>query len=128
MHELQALALDLFDHDGKNGLLAFLVLRQEDQSCTVLALLRNWNTLKQYKLVGNLQQNTCTVAGLSVSALSATMAQVFEHFQGVVDELVRLAAVDIHHHTYAARIVLIGAVVQSISLHLLTYLVISLSN
>ncbi len=128
MHELQSLALDLLDHDGKNGLLTFLIFGQENQSCTVLALLRNWYTLKQYKLVGNLQQDARTVACLSVSALSATMAQVLEHFQGVVDKLVRLTAVDIHHHTYTARIVLIGAVVQSISLHLLTYLVISLSN
>ena len=42
------------------------------------------------------------------STLCTTMAHVFEYLQGVIDQLMTLVTVDIHHHTYATRIVLIG--------------------
>ena len=108
MHQLQPLALDLLDHHTQNRLLCLLVLGQEHQSCTILSFLRHGDALQQNKLVGNLHHDTSTVARL-VARLGTTMLHVLQHLQGVVHQLVTLAAVDVHHHTHATSIVLVLA-------------------
>ena len=108
MHELQSLALYLLDHDGEDVLLFLFVFRQEDEACAIFAFLGDRNTLKKNKLVRNLEHDTGTVARLVVGTLSATMAHVLEYLQGIVYQLMALVAVDVNHHSYATRIVLIG--------------------
>ena len=127
MHQLKSLALYLLNHDGEYLLLASLVLGQENQTRAILPLLGNRNALKKDKLVGNLKKNACAIAGLAVSTLGATMSQVLQNFQCVVNQLMTLTSVDIHHHTHAARVVLVGTVVQSISLHVQSFFVFYLS-
>ena len=122
MHQLQTLALNLLNHDGENLLLTGLILRQENQTSTVFSLFGYRDALKKNKLVWNLQQDAGSVAGLAVSALGATMSQILQHFQCIVNQLMTFTSVDIHHHTYAARVVLVGTVVQSISLHVQLFL------
>ena len=39
-----------------------------------------------------------------IGTLSTTMAHILEDLQGVIDQLMTLVTVDIHHHTYATRI------------------------
>ena len=108
VHQLQSLALNFLDHDRENILLFLLVLRQEDETRSVFSLLRHRDTLKKNKLMWNLEHDTGTVARLVISTLCTTMAHVLEYLQGVIDQLMTLVTVDIHHHTYATRIVLIG--------------------
>lgn len=122
VHQLQALALDLLNHDGQDLLLAFLVFWQEDEASAVFSLLRYRYALKKDKLMGNLQQYAGTVAGLAVSALGSTMTQVLKNLQGVVYKLVALSAMDVNYHSYATSVMLVGTVVQSICLHLLMFL------
>ena len=108
VHQLQSLALNFLDHDREDVLLFLLILRQEDETRSVFSLLRHRDTLKKNKLMWNLEHDTGTVTRLVISTLCTTMAHVFEYLQGVIDQLMTLVTVDIHHHTYATRIVLIG--------------------
>ena len=108
MHQLQSLALNFLNHDREDILLFLLVLRQEDETRSVFSLLRHRDTLKKNKLMWNLEHDTGTITRLVIGTLSTTMAHVFEYLQGVIDQLMTLVTVDIHHHTYATRIVLIG--------------------
>ncbi|CCY01850.1 unknown [Prevotella sp. CAG:924] len=73
MHQLQTFALYLFDHDRKDGLLLGGILRQKDETGTVFSLLGHGNALKKNKLVGNLQEDTCTVTCLAIGALGSTV-------------------------------------------------------
>ena len=61
----------------------------------------------------NLEHDTGTITRLVIGTLSTTMAHILEDLQGVIDQLMTLVTVDIHHHTYATRIVFIGRTVQS---------------
>ena len=115
MHELQAFALDLFYHDAQDGLLAHGVFGQEHQSGAILALLGHRNALKQNKLVRYLQHDAGAGAS-SVSALSASVAHVFEHLQRVVYQLVALVAVNVHYHAHATCVVLVAGIIQSLCL------------
>ena len=108
VHQLKSLTFNLFDHNREDILLFLLILRQEDKTCTIFSLFRYRDTLKKNKLMWNLEHDTGTVTRLVISTLCTTMAHVFEYLQGVIDQLMTLVTVDIHHHTYATRIVLIG--------------------
>ena len=90
------------------------VLGQEYQSCAVLTLFGDGNTLKQYKLVWNLQHDTCTVASLVVCSLCTSVAHVLENFQSIVYKLMALVTVDVNHHAYTASVVLVRGIIQSI--------------
>ena len=46
VHQLQALALDLFYHHAENLLLSLFLFGQEHQSCSVLTLFRYGNALQ----------------------------------------------------------------------------------
>ena len=46
--------------------------------------------------------------GLVVGTLSTTVAHILKYLQGVVDKLMTLVSVDVNHHTYTTRIVLVG--------------------
>ena len=113
MHQLQTLALDLLDHHTQDLLLCLLLFRQEHQSCTILALLGYGNTLKQNKLMGNLNHDTSTVASL-VSCLCATVLHVFQHFKGIVHQLMAFTSVDVYHHSYTTSVVLIVRLVKPV--------------
>ncbi len=122
VHQLQAFALNLLNHDGQNLLLAFLVFWQEDEASAIFSLLWYWYALEKDKLMGNLQQYAGTVAGLAVGTLGSAMTQVLKNLQGVVYKLVALSAMDVNYHSYATSVMLVGTVVQSICLHLLMFL------
>ncbi len=108
VHQLESLTFDFLDHDGEDVLLFLLVLRQEDEARTIFSLFWHWDTLKKNKLMWNLEHDTCAVTRLVVGSLSTTMAHVLKNLQGVIDQLMTLVTVDVNHHTYATRIVLIG--------------------
>ena len=108
VHQLKSLTFNLFNHNREDILLFLLILRQEDETRTIFTFFRHWDTLKKNKLMWNLEHDTGTVARLVISTLCTTMAHVFEYLQGIIDQLMTLVTVDIHHHTYATRIVLIG--------------------
>ena len=113
MHQLQSLALDLFDHHTQDLLLSLFVFREKNKSCTILSLFGHGNTLKKNKLMGNLYHDTSTVACL-VSCLSATMLHVFQHFKGIVHQLMTLTTVDIYHHTHTTSIVLVVRLIKPV--------------
>ena len=77
MHQLQPFALHLFDDNAQDLLLTFVVFRQKHQTCTILAFLGYRDTLKQNKLVGNLQHDARTVTVLSY--LSTTVAHILQY-------------------------------------------------
>ncbi|CDD20582.1 putative uncharacterized protein [Prevotella sp. CAG:732] len=108
VHQLESLTFDFLDHDGEDVLLFLLVLRQEDKTCTIFALLRHRDTLKKNKLMWNLEHDTCAITCLVVGTLCTTVAHVLKYLQGIIDQLMTLVSVDVNHHTYATRIVLIG--------------------
>ena len=94
-------------------MLAVAVLRKEYQARSVLALLGHRNALQQDEFVWYLQQDACTVARLAVGTLCTAVAQVLQHFQCVVDEIVALVAVDVHDHAHTTSVVLVGGIIQS---------------
>ena len=108
MHQLQSLAFNFLNHDRENILLFLLILRQEDEPRTIFTFFWHWDTLKKNKLMWNLEHDTGTITRLVIGTLCTTMTHVLEYLQGVIDQLMTLVTVDIHHHTYATRIVLIG--------------------
>ena len=108
MHQLKSLTFNLFNHNREDILLFLLILRQEDKTRTIFSLFRYRDTLKKNKLMWNLEHDTGTITRLVIGTLCTTMTHVLEYLQGVIDQLMTLVTVDIHHHTYATRIVLIG--------------------
>ena len=106
VHQLQALALYLFYHHRQDVLLLLLVFGQKHQSRAVLALLGNGNALQQNKLMGYLDHDARTVARL-VSGLGTSVLHVLQHAQRLVHQFVALATMYVHHHAYAAGVVLI---------------------
>ena len=106
MHQLQTLALYLLDHHRQNLLLCRLVLGQEHHARAVLSFLGHGDALQQNELVGYLEHDARSVARL-VARLGTAVLHVLQHLQGVVHQLVALAAVDVHHHAHTAGVVLI---------------------
>ena len=113
MHQLQPLALDLLDHHAQDRLLRLLFFWQEHQSRAVLSFFGNRDALQQNELVGNLHHDTCTVARL-VSGLGTSVFHVLQHTQCLIHQFVTFAAVYVHHHAYAASVVLILWLIQSV--------------
>jgi len=66
------------------------------------------------KLVGYLDQDSCAVGGLRIGPDRAPVRQVAQHGQTLLDDRVRLLALDMRHETDAASIVLMSRVVQAL--------------
>ena len=90
------------------------ILGEEDQAGAVSSLFRNGNSLQENEFMGNLDHDSGAVARFSIRPFCPTVAHVFEHRQGVVDQLVRLVAPDIHDHTNPTGIVFRCRIVQSV--------------
>ena len=76
MHQGQALFLDLLQHNGEDAGLRGLRFGQEDQTGSVLTLLRDGNTLQQDKLMGNLYHDSCAITCLIIGTLCAAVTHV----------------------------------------------------
>ena len=79
VHKRKVFPLNFLNHDVEDVLLFFLVLRQKNETGTILTLLRDRNTLKKNEFVRNLQHDSRTVASFVVSAFSTTVAHVFKN-------------------------------------------------
>lgn len=64
------------------------------------------NTLQRKieQTLWDLEEDSCAIASFAVRTLCATVHHVFEDFESVVHEFMRLVAVNIHHHAHAAII------------------------
>src|SRR5262249_59565196 len=68
------------------------------------------------EFVGHLNQDAGAIAGARIGADRATMLEVAEDREGVVDDLVRLAALDVGDETDAARILIERRVIKTLQL------------
>src|SRR5260370_38730496 len=73
------------------------------------------STLTREKLVGNLNQNTSAIAGLRVTAASATVRKVDQDLQSFEDDLVRLFARNVDHEADTTIAVLVSGAIHSLS-------------
>jgi len=135
VHQRQSHALYLLDHDREDNLLHLLVFGKKHQSGAILAALGYRNALQQYELVRNLQQDSGTVARLSVCSFGTAMPQVLQGSQRTVYQLMTFVTMNVDHHAHATSVVFIPVVVQSfchISSHFViikpVYLAICLQN
>jgi hypothetical protein len=84
--------------------------RQEHYASTIFARLGQFhaqeraNSLKE--LVRHLNQYASAISGFGVAAAGASVSQVDQDFQRLVNYLVRLDAFDVGYHAHAAAIVL----------------------
>ena len=83
----------------------FLIFGQEHQAGAILTFLRDRNTLQKDELMWYLDHDACTIAILA--HLGTPMAHVLKHTQGVVDQLMAFASVDVHDHSHATSVMLI---------------------
>ena len=107
MCQFEAFAFYLLDHDVQNLVLQLLVSRKKHQACSVTSLFGYGNALQQNKLVWNLNHYASTITCL-VTSLGSTVLHVLQHAQSVIHQLMTLASMYVHHHAYAARVVLVG--------------------
>ena len=61
----------------------------------------------------NLHQDASPVARL-VARFGSSVLHVFQHLQGIIDEFVALASVNVHHHADTTSVVLVVGTVQTI--------------
>ena len=113
VHQLQPLALNLLDHHAQNLLLGLIILWQKNQTSAILTFLGHRDTLQQNKLMGYLYHDTRTITGF-VACLGATVFHVLKHLQCIVNQVMTFSAVDIYHHTHAASIMLVAALIESL--------------
>ena len=112
-------ALTFFGDDRRDDLLnrlaRTLVVGQEDEACAVLSRRRQRRRrdLAQER-VGHLHQDACAVAGVDLAAAGATVLQVLQDLERLSDDVVRLAALDVHDEADPAGIALVGGVVQTL--------------
>jgi hypothetical protein len=66
------------------------------------------------KLVGHLDQDPGAVAGVRLAAARAPMEEVLENREGLADDLVGLAPLDVHDEPDAAGLVLVGGIVKAL--------------
>ena len=79
MHQGEALAFYLFNHDAQDGRLLVLVLGQEDQSGSVFSLLGHRNALQRAQLVRILEQYACPVPRFVVGSFCPPVLHVFQY-------------------------------------------------
>src|SRR5260370_36838503 len=70
------------------------------------------STLAREKLVGNLDQNTRAIAGLRVTAASATVGKVDQDLQSFEDDLVGRIALNVDHKADTTSVVLVSVVID----------------
>ena len=94
-----------------------MFLGQEDHAHPVFAGRGQLDALQRHLLavqrIRQLQQDTGPVTHQFVSAHCAPMVEIFENLQTLLNDCMRLVPLDVRHKTHAARIVLIGRVVQA---------------
>ena len=108
-------------HDRLDDLLALgallVVCGQEDHTQTVMALSRDGDALLtellDYKIVRQLDNQACSIAGLRVGSRRSSVAQVYQHLKTLFDNLVGLFAFDVGNQSDTTSVVLEGRVVQS---------------
>ena len=61
-------------------------------------LINNALQRKIEQTLWDLEEDSCAIASFAVRTLCATVHHVFEDFESVVHEFMRLVAVNIHHH------------------------------
>ena len=100
------------------GLARGVLLGQEHHAHAVLAMRRQLHALRgqlgTVERVRNLDQDAGAVAHQGIGSHGAAVIQVLQDQQALVDDVVRLAALDVGNEPDAAGIVLIGGVVQAL--------------
>ena len=95
---------------------AQLLLREKEHADAVFPLIAQRDAAGiggfLEELVADLQQNAHAVAGLALGVLTCTMLQMLHDLQSVIQRLVALAALDVHHRADAAVVVLKAGIVQ----------------
>src|SRR6185436_9955715 len=93
------------------------VARQEYHADAVLPRRRQLHALLRHLLaeeaVGDLDQAARAVGQLRVVAHRAAVAQVLQDREALLDDAVRLPALDVRDEADAARVVLVGRVIQA---------------
>ncbi|MPM19030.1 hypothetical protein SDC9_65448 [bioreactor metagenome] len=101
----------LFHGEFLNKINAFtcflLIFRKENQACPIFAFRGNLNSLKQNKLVGDMNENTCSVSGFVVCTFRPPVHHIFEHLKSVFYRFVRFVSVQRDYQPNATGIVLI---------------------
>src|SRR5438128_5516762 len=110
-------ALDLVFAGDARGRVA----RQEHHADAVLARGRQLHALLRHFLaieaVGDLDQEARAVGEFRVPAYRAAMGEVAQHRQSLLDDGVRLPALDVRDEADAARVVLVFRTVQALGLY-----------
>ena len=65
------------------------------------------------EVMGKLEQQARAVTGVRIASAGAAMLQVDQHTDGIANDGVRFLAAQIRHDTHAARVVLIGRIVET---------------
>ena len=95
-----------------------VLLGQEDHAHAILAGRRQAHALCGHlgavELVGDLDQDACAVAHQLVCADGAAVVEVLQDLQALLDDVVRLDALDVGDEAHAAGIVLARRVVQAV--------------
>ena len=99
----------LLAHDLGNGLFlltgGFDVAVKEGDACRIVTGFRQFGGHGgTHELIRHAHQDAGTVAGVFLGAHCATMVEVDEHFDGVVDDLTFRPLVECGDHTYAASV------------------------
>ena len=99
-----------------------MLLGQEDHADAVLARWRQGHALRRHLLaverIGQLDQDTRAVAHQLVGTDGAPMVQIFQNLQRILDDVMRLGALDVGHEADAAGIVFLGGRIQTVFLEM----------
>ncbi len=99
-----------FLEDALGNLYASLVLGEEEHGHAIIALVRQkmaaFLRFLAEEMMGDLEQDTGTVARVVLQALTAAMLQIHKDRQGIVDHLVRADALQMGQRANAARVML----------------------
>ncbi len=94
------------------------ILRQENEAGAIIAERRQMQTdrwrLMREKPVRHLDQNTGAVAGIGLAAAGAAMFQIDQDLQGVLNDLMALAVLEIGDEADAARVMLVARIIKSL--------------
>ena len=94
------------------------VLRQEDRADAVVSQIGEVEAERRglfgEELVGHLNQEASAVAGLRVRARRASMSEVYEGFEALLDDVVGLPTLDVGDETDSAGVVLEARVVEAL--------------
>ncbi len=111
----------LFAHDLGNGLLLLAgsgdVAIQEGDARGVMTFFRKLHTGRgTHEFVGHTHENACAVARVLLGAHGATMVQIDQHLDGVIDDLAFRTLVEGGDHTHAASIMLGSRIVHTLGI------------